>query len=789
MANLTPTAVSKSSNFVTGPSGDRTNDVLTDLLANRTEIYSNLTSIADEFYGATPPANPNVGRKWRCSTTAGSYVANTTYRWNGSAWAVDVAETVSVPQRNCVLEGPVNSAGATILFSVGTGLTVDLKATVRLSFANGFTDEGGASDYFESITSDDAAFWSSLPINSTVQLYIDRDSGGTVTGGYSTLAPVYQRYAPTHSAGLNWFDTNTQKMFVSNGSAWTQVWRVFVGTATTNGTQTTAISVNINNSSDVVKATDIITKGPWVDVRAFGAKGDGVTDDTAAIQAAIDSLRTDSNESSGGTVMFPKGRYLLSAAIEINGKNYLLKGFSPESTIIDGKDIPDAGHIISFTGNVPASGNFNFFGMENLSIRDMSNSGAGRKTLIGLDLNYCQKGLFVNCYFKGLNKGVRAYGNSHWNNFINCQWLLNSVGVALADGSAVGDGGGANCNTFISCLWAFNGTSSIDCAGTSGTTIVGGDIEGFNGTAKFGSCCNVDTRVERNLQATWVEISGDRGDFTFEFASSGGVSGLPALKITGNHNTVTVGGSLTSLINSDSTGKNNTILVKNIGPLVNYKVAVLPGGNSLVGNAILKTNLIANSCSLDLWTVVSGTATFLRTKLADGQIAMRVTKTSAGALELSNIISGTFAAGSVVFVRLKYNLLAGAGFQFYCPQAGAGGNIVLTAAENNMDSVLALKFATEQTDPTINLYISGVAGSALNVSNIAVQTELGPTMQTLDTPNVEFDFMKIAAPTTGTWMVGDKIYNSTPTAAGYIGWVCVTAGTPGTWKGFGVIQS
>ena len=46
-----------------------------------------------------------------------------------------------------------------------------------------------------------------------------------------------------------------------------------------------------------------------------------------------------------------------------------------------------------------------------------------------------------------------------------------------------------------------------------------------------------------------------------------------------------------------------------------------------------------------------------------------------------------------------------------------------------------------------------------------------------------------AIPTVGTWNVGDKVYNRTPTAGGYEGWVCVADGEPGTWKGFGAIQA
>ena len=46
-----------------------------------------------------------------------------------------------------------------------------------------------------------------------------------------------------------------------------------------------------------------------------------------------------------------------------------------------------------------------------------------------------------------------------------------------------------------------------------------------------------------------------------------------------------------------------------------------------------------------------------------------------------------------------------------------------------------------------------------------------------------------AAPTVGTWTVGSIVYNTAPTAGGYLGWVCTTAGTPGTWNTFGAISA
>jgi hypothetical protein len=43
-------------------------------------------------------------------------------------------------------------------------------------------------------------------------------------------------------------------------------------------------------------------------------------------------------------------------------------------------------------------------------------------------------------------------------------------------------------------------------------------------------------------------------------------------------------------------------------------------------------------------------------------------------------------------------------------------------------------------------------------------------------------------PSSGTHALGEIVFNADPVAGGFIGWVCVTAGTPGTWKSWGAVS-
>ena len=85
------------------------------------------------------------------------------------------------------------------------------------------------------------------------------------------------------------------------------------GNATINGTLTTAnfSPGNFSPSSlSVGGDATILGPRPWIDVTALGAKGDGSTDDTTAIQNAINAAC--SNTPTNGIIYFPVGSYAVT---------------------------------------------------------------------------------------------------------------------------------------------------------------------------------------------------------------------------------------------------------------------------------------------------------------------------------------------------------------------------------------------------------------------------------------------------------------------------------------------
>jgi hypothetical protein len=77
-----------------------------------------------------------------------------------------------------------------------------------------------------------------------------------------------------------------------------------------------------------INDTAISLAGTVTSIKSFGAKGDGVTDDTLSIQNTIDSLL-----GIGGTVLLPKGQYKTTATISIP-EGVIVRGISSMSSIV-----------------------------------------------------------------------------------------------------------------------------------------------------------------------------------------------------------------------------------------------------------------------------------------------------------------------------------------------------------------------------------------------------------------------------------------------------------------------
>ena len=100
-------------------------------------------------------------------------------------------------------------------------------------------------------------------------------------------------------------------------------------------------------------------------VKTYGAKGDGVADDTTAIQAAIDAVET----AGGGVVSLPRGTYLVSSTLTLKNSVYLV-GVGRSETTIQSNNAAGADIITIATGL--RSG-----GIEGLYITGATGGGAG----------------------------------------------------------------------------------------------------------------------------------------------------------------------------------------------------------------------------------------------------------------------------------------------------------------------------------------------------------------------------------------------------------------------------
>lgn len=103
----------------------------------------------------------------------------------------------------------------------------------------------------------------------------------------------------------------------------------------------------------------------------------------------------------------------------------------------------------------------------------------------------------------------------------------------------------------------------------------------------------------------------------------------------------------------------------------------------------------------------------------------------------------------------------------------------------NNPSTLSIRMGDQVKDLYLDYFILRPCFNSVSIQKY-VQPDI-VLVGTNTTPGYRVIYSN-AAPTTGNWSNGDIVFNTAPASAGTIGWVCTTAGAPGTWKTWGAIN-
>lgn len=253
----------------------------------------------------------------------------------------------------------VNTSTNTVTYPVsGTPLTSATKITLNRSVP--ITQEtalpnGGP--YLARVI--EAAFDKDIIIDQQLQAQIDRTLKFAITVpddfSRSLPAPVALKALRINSNATA-FEYTTDPEIAANQAAASAAAALTsennsatsAASAATSATNSAASAATIGGFLDytaTAKTLDIITKGPWVDVRAFGATGGGIADDAQAIRDAIAYAVT----IGAGEILFPYGGTFLCSTPIVDG-TALPEGLTFKAYGKKGGTDAAEGTVIKYTG-------------------------------------------------------------------------------------------------------------------------------------------------------------------------------------------------------------------------------------------------------------------------------------------------------------------------------------------------------------------------------------------------------------------------------------------------------
>ena len=247
--------------------------------------------------------------------------------------------------------------------------------------------------------------------------------------------------------------------------------------------------------------------GDTVSVKDFGAVGDGITDDSAAFNAAISALST-----RGGSVYVPTGNYkVLNLNIDVrtldfHGNRIGFFGDGPALSVLIGSSSISTSYVMAVTANTTAAINSVIAGV---SFRDL---GFEISNALGTPFKLTNTAYahFSNCYFKGGRNAFESAGSLSAS-FMNCKFSdAAQYGFYAHDGFSY-----PNQLSFFQCVVTSNALAGMYAINPGGLRIYGGSIEnnGASSTPTFGGGILIDTVEGATGTSIPIVVSGTYFEF------------------------------------------------------------------------------------------------------------------------------------------------------------------------------------------------------------------------------------------------------------------------------------
>jgi hypothetical protein len=563
-----------------------------------------------------------------------------------------------------------------------------------------------------------------------------------------------------------------------------------------------------------------------VSVKDFGAVGNGVANDTVAIQAALDS--------GAGGVYFPSGNYLVSS-VEASSNTTIYGDGNASQLTASG-----TGNILVVTGvsggtqieNVLVQ-NLSFLGLNNMSAGPL---GCGVIVLHAVNVTVDQ------CYFDSFGPGVAdtATGGAALLFYVNC------VDVTASNNTVVNGTGYLN-GTDIALYSAAgygivtgNRTYSTNSQGiyTNAATKTGriiitnnisrnhtrhGIIPVYAGTNEkidtivANNICEdcASTGIYVNTEADGVVIANNiiescSGGGPNGYTLDGGISLLgigkricignyinntgytsagvqrvidpPTVNTPTNTAGIRVSNGVAGIVSSNvivggsgrgidlANGANGVQIVDNTITNPEYAAIHIESLNNVGANSVIARNKIDVSVSDAMGIWHRGSIAADQCFIDENRIKGKKAATSKDGIRFEgNGITGSVSRNNIGDFDVGFNIQSVA-------MSTRLGDACVSDGNQLHDSTEGFRFLSDLTD--FGFYTNFVFDSnGTDVVDAYARNTVRPAVSV----SPVYLFYRSTFPAVGTWSVGDRVINTVPTVGQPKSWVCTVAGTPGTW--------